>query len=59
MNKIMRDEGLRLILEIEGYEIRICDLDSELEGQLINVVEKWLELLKSTNHFMKIYLRSN
>jgi len=57
MKQLMLDEGLRLILENEGYSLRPCDLDRELESQLMTVVEKWLELLKSTNDFMKLYLK--
>jgi septum formation inhibitor-activating ATPase MinD len=54
-NKII-EAGVELILATEGYSIRIDDLDDVLENQLIAVVEKHCELLKATNHFLKLYL---
>ncbi len=57
MKRKMLDMGLGLILATEGHEIRICDLDAELENELISVVEKHLEFLKATNNFMKVYLK--
>ncbi len=45
MKRKMLDMGLGLILATEGHEIRICDLDAELENELISVVEKHLEFL--------------
>jgi hypothetical protein len=51
--------GSELMLITEGYSIMVGDLDSDLENKLITVVEKYCQLLKSTNDCTKVYLKTD